>query len=220
MIALYSALALVAAQAAQGDVPPPSIPTSPPTPQEAKGKVVACGLPDTRVSIQFDGTLQEDVVWISQTGSPFSESTLTCLARASVATSYYVFFRDTSVQRPYDIIYNRISNQAGIVSAREWLRARNLLDTLPEPVKGEPAAKYAQAVEVFCGVKPGSLLMALDDYTITFTKSGLGYPTANGIKGAAANEAQFECVMNATSAGNLEAHGLFFGLIGNAAKAQ
>jgi hypothetical protein len=164
--------------------------------------------------------LQEDVVWISQTGSPFPEATLTCLARASIATSYYIYFRDTSVQQPYGIIYNRISNQAGVASAREWLRTRNLLDTLPQPVKGEPAAKYAQAVEVFCGVKPGSLLVASDDHMITFTKSGLGHPTANGIKGAAANEAQFDCVMNATSAGDLEAHGLFFGLIGNAAEAQ
>ena len=189
-------------------------------PQEAKGKVVSCGLPETRVSVQFDGTLQEDVIWISRTGSPFSESTLTCLARASVATSFYIYFRDTSVRRQYDIIYNRISNQAGVASAREWLRKRNLLDTLPEPDKGAPAARYAEAIEVFCGVKPGSLLVASDDHTIAFTKSGLGHPTANGIEGAAANEAQFECVMNATSAGNLEAHGLFFGFIGNAAKAQ
>ncbi|MBA2935299.1 hypothetical protein HZF05_14520 [Sphingomonas sp. CGMCC 1.13654] len=190
------------------------------TPQEAKGKIVACGLPDARVSVQFDGTLQEDVVWIAQLGPLISGSTLTCLARASVATSYYIYFRDASVQRPYDIIYNRISNEAGVANAKEWLRARNLLDTLPEPVKGEPLAKYAQAVEVFCGVKPGSLLVATDDRTITFTKSGLGRPTANGIEGAAANEAQFECVMNVTSAANLEANGLFFGFIGNAAKAQ
>jgi hypothetical protein len=142
------------------------------------------------------------------------------LARASVATSYYIYFRDQSVQRPYGIIYNSISIQAGVASAREWLRTRNLLDTLPEPVKGEPPAIYAQAVEVFCGIKLGSLLVALDDHMITFTKNALGHPTTNGIEGAAANEVQFECVMNATSAGHLEAHGLFFGLIGNAAKAQ
>jgi len=220
MIGLYSALALAAAPTDQTAVPPPPIPTSLPTPQEAKSKVVACGLADNRIAVQFDETLQEDVVWISQAGSPFSEATLTCLARTSVATSYYIYFRDTSVQRPYDIIYNRISNQAGVASAREWLRTRNLLDTLPEPVKGEPAAKYAEAVEKFCGVKPGSLLVASDDHMITFTKSGLGHLTANGIEGAAANEAQFACVMNATSAGDLEAQGLFFGFIGNAAKSQ
>lgn len=220
MIALYSALALAAAPAEQMDAPPPSIPTALPTPQDAKGKVVACGLPDTRVSVQFDGTLQEDVVWISRTGSPISQSTLTCLARASAATSYYIYFRDPSVQRPYDVIYSRIGDQAGVASAREWLRTRGLLDKLPEPVEGEPAAKYAQAVEAFCGVKPGSLLVASDDHAITFTKGGLSHLAADGIEAAAANETQFECVINATSAADLKAHGLFFGFTGNAAKVQ
>lgn len=220
MIALFIALAVATAPTEQGSYRPPSIPKSLPTPQEAKTKIVACGLPDARVSVQFDGTLQEDVVWIALAGSPISESTLTCLARASVATSYYIYFRDAAVQRTYDIIYNRISSQAGVASAKEWLRARNLLDTLPEPVKGEPLAKYAQAVEGFCGIKPGSLLVAADEHMITFTESGLGRPTANGIEGAAANETQFECVMKAISAADVESRGLFFGFIGNARKTQ
>lgn len=88
---------------------------------------------------------------------------------------------------------------------------------MPHPIKGEPLSNYAEAVEAFCGIEKGALLVARDEHMMTFIKDGLGKLTAHGLERGAATNDQFECVMNATSAVDLDSYGIFFGIIGNEA---
>lgn len=187
------------------------------SPDEARRVIISCGLPDQRVSVSYEQDMQEDVIWIASDQASLSDSMLTCLARASLKTIYYVYFRDEEEQKRYWSVYLKIGNEVEVAKAKNWLRERNLLAAMPLPNKGKPLADYAKAIEVFCGVRPGSLLVARTDEMITFAEGGLGRITSNGIEGAAATTEQFECVMKVTSAADLCSHGIFFGFIGNAA---
>lgn len=163
--------------------------------------------------------MQEDVVRISKGGGSVTASQLECIANASVATTHYVFFNAEAVQTRYASIYWNLVERADIANARAALRTQNRLETVPVPQAGKPLGVYAQAVETYCGVTPGTLLTALNDNMLTFKKDGLGRITANGIEPGAASDLQFQCIMNATTAAQLKSHGIFFGFIGNAAQA-
>ncbi len=130
-----------------------------------------------------------------------------------------MLFSDEGTGQRYESIYSRLSAAAGLAHARDWLRARDLLTTLPLPQPGKPLSGYAQALEDFCGVPKRSLLVALNDHEMTFAPEALGKVTANGLeKGAVSNE-QFECIMNSMTAAELDKHGLSLGFIGNEALA-
>lgn len=187
------------------------------SPDEARRAIIGCRLPEQRVSVSYEEDMQEDVVWIASDKDALSDSTLTCLARASLRTINYVFFRDKAVQTRYDSIYDEFGNDLETAEARDWLRRRNQLAAVPLPKKQAPLANYTKAVEAFCGVRPGSLLVARTDEIITFAEGGLGRITSNGIEGAAATTGQYECIRKVMSASDLESHGIFFGFIGNVA---
>jgi len=190
-------------------VPPAHLPSR----AEAQSAVVRCGLPAKSVSVLFDRGMDEDVIWVSRPSGALTGPALRCIARASLKTTYYVYFRDHALQARYDKLYFGLENAADVARGRDWLRAHNHLVGLPLPRKGAPLSNYAQAVEAFCGVKQGTLLAATDEHFITFTKEGLGQITQHGLEHAAANEAQFECVMSATSAADLKSRGIGFGLV-------
>jgi hypothetical protein len=175
-----------------------------------KAEVVACGLPAGSVDVRFEDDMQEDVVWVA---GRLTSSQITCVAKASITADYYVFFRDEGEQRVYDPIYHQLSNAAEVANARDWLRARHLLATLPTPEAGKPLSEYTASVEEFCGVKRGALLVAFDEHTITYNREGLGRMTPVGIVDRAADDAQFDCILNVTSAVDLPSHGIVFGFV-------
>ncbi|WP_404712171.1 hypothetical protein [Sphingomonas sp. MMS24-J13] len=185
-------------------------------PDQARQVVVGCGLPDQHVSVAYEQDMQEDVIWIARDQSPLPEHTLACVARASLQTIYYVYFRDAAEQSRYGSIYSKIENEVEVREARKWLSERGRLSAIPLPEK-DRLANYVKAVEIFCGVKEGALLVARDNEFITFTHGGLGRITSNGIEGAAATNEQYECVTRVMSAADLRSRGIFFGFIGNAA---
>lgn len=161
--------------------------------------------------------MQEDVVWIAQGGKPLSGATLACVARASLTTIYYVYFREQAVQQRYLGIYGEISDEVEVTNARSWLRDRKLLATAPVPIAGKPLADFAAAVESFCGVTPRALLVARDEHMITFAQNGFGRITEEGVKGTAATTSQFECVMQVMASADLKSRQIFFGFVGNEA---
>jgi hypothetical protein len=175
-----------------------------------KAAMLACGLPAGGVDVRFEDDMQEDVVWVARR---LTQSQMTCVAKASITTDYFVFFRDASEQRVYDPIYQKLSNEAEVANARDWLRARHLLAAVPTPEAGKPLSDYTASVEEFCGVKRGALLVAFDEHTITYTRGGLGRMTPKGIVDRAADDAQFDCILNATSAVDLTSHGIVFGFV-------
>lgn len=188
------------------------------SPYEAQQAVVHCGLPATRVRVQYETDMQEDVVWIAREPKTLASAVLDCIARASLKTSYYVYFRDNGEQMRYIQRYTKIEDETDILNARTWLKDRNLLSRMPVPTRGKPISGYAAAVEAFCGVKQGTLLVARDAYMMTPAEGGLGKLTDKGVVDAAATEAQFECVSKTIAAADLRSKGLFFGFIGNAAE--
>ena len=172
--------------------------------------MVACGIPAGSVDVRFEDDMQEDIVWVAR---HVTSSQMTCVAQASITTDYFVFFRDEAEQRVYDPIYQQLSNEAEVANARDWLRARHLLATLPTPEAGKPLSEYTASVEEFCGVKRGALLVAVDEHTITYNREGLGRMTPEGIVDRAADDAQFDCILNATSAVDLASHGIVLGFV-------
>jgi hypothetical protein len=206
--------AAVSATAVVSEAAPTSVTLTPP--DLARQVVIGCGLPEKRVSVSYERDMQEDVVWIAHGQSNLPEHMLACVARASLQTIYYVYFRDAGEQDRYWPIYAKLRNEKEVGEAREWLAERNRLSALPLSEKGR-LSDYVKAVEKFCGVLPGSLLVAQGDDFITFTEDGLGRVTNNGVEGAAASDEQFECVTRVISAGDLRAKGIGFGFLGNAA---
>ena len=201
-----------------GSAPTPPATYAFPSPHAVKTAIVACDLPDKSVHVRFEQDMQEDVVWIARDSGPLTTRQMSCVANASLQTRYYVYFRDQDVQKRYDYVYQKMSYDAEVTDARLWLRSRNLLATLPTPQTGQPLSNYTEAVEEFCGVTKGTLLVAVDDHTMTYTKDGLGRLTPNGIRDRAATDAQFDCVLNATSAADLRSHDVVFGIISSIAR--
>lgn len=214
-------IGLLVATAAAASPPPVSLPTGLPStilmsPDEARRIVLDCGLPEQSVSVSYEQDMREDVIWIASGKTSLPEPMLVCMARASLRTTYYIYFRDEQEHRRYSAVYERISRKMEVAEAREWLRQRNLLARIPLLRRSKPLADYAKAVEAFCGVRPGSLLLAQSDDLMTFAPGGLGHITAAGVEGAAATTEQFNCVMRVTSAADLRSKGIFFGFVGNA----
>lgn len=181
--------------------------------------VVKCGLSSNRVSVRYEHDIQEDVVWVAPARKPLSKAILTCIARASLDTTYYVYFRNQREQQHYWQIYGEISYETDVASARSWLRERNMISTAPIPINGKPLVDFTMAVESFCGVKPRSLLASSgDEHMITFAQGGLGVVTEEGVKNAAATDEQFKCAMNVMASADLKRRGILFGFVGRVAE--
>jgi hypothetical protein len=215
MIALLFALAVGATPPERGLFEPPIRRLL--SREEARRAMIQCGLPSDSVAVRYEPDLQEDVVWVALRKGSLVVRQLRCIASASLKTAYDVSFPDPAVQKRYDALFFQMENAADTARSRDWLRERRLLAKLPLPRKGKPLSNYTEAVEAFCGIKRGTFLVARDEHTVTFTKDGLGKITPRAIEHAATSEAQFECVMAATSAADLMSRGIFFGIAGNAA---
>jgi hypothetical protein len=179
----------------------PPLPPSLPTPAEATARVVACGLPAKAVRIEDAAELQEAIVRVAPIG-PVSDDTLRCVARASLASFHYVFFED-ALQPHYWSVYWALEQEASLVTARQWLAERGLLDTLPRPESGGDLAAYARRLEAFCGLKSGSMLDALGQDLVIMPKSLDPPPPDEG----------FTCLTNAS-----QVAGVSMGFIGNEAE--
>jgi len=187
-----------------------------PSPADVRSEMIACGFSKKTVSVQFERAMDEDVVWIAEGYEPLTADNLHCAAHVSLKTMYDIYFRNDAQQKRYNQIYWRLADEAEVREAREWLRERNLLASLPLPGKGKPLSSYAEAVENFCGVKKRTLLTVVDEHMITFAQDGLGKLTASGVQGTAVNDAQFTCVLETIWAADLNSRQITFGLIGNA----
>lgn len=214
-------LSLLCVSPAAAQMVPPALQSSRPmlpSRTEAKRAVVRCGLSINRVSVRYEPDMQEDVVWVAADRKQLSESILKCVARASLTTTYFVYFRDRGEQQHYWRIYGEINDEAELASARSWLRQRNLISTAPIPIMGKPLADFTMAVESFCGVKPRSLLdPGGDERMITFAQGGLDLMADRGAKNAAVAAEQFKCVMSVMASAELKRRGIFFGFTGNTA---
>lgn len=191
--------------------PPSGNINSLPSGTEAKQAIIQCGVDTQKVTAAFERELQEDVIWIDGR-TQFSDHMLACVARASMKTLHYVYFRNQVTNARYQKTYWRLSTVADVENARLWLSNRGLLSKLPVPQPSELAPEYAAQLETFCGLDRGALLVAFNEHTITFDPEKLGKRTAT--------DDQVLCIINAGAAADLPSHDLFFGFIGNAAYSE
>ena len=85
-----------------------------------------------------------------------------------------------------------------------------ILEKLPDFSVGTPPDKIVRGIEEFCSIEPGKALSLYSPTSITFRPDFLKIPASP----------EFECLLRAMTAIDLEKHGLEFVIIGNEAVAQ
>jgi len=195
---LGSAINLIAAALA-GSAPanPLDLPLELVKPEVAVAQVAACGMKDVRS--KFEDTLQEDVIQVADTSA--SEEQLICVARASLASRYYVLF-PLPLERGYQALYQRLSNEKDKTDAEAWLEKRGLLSRLPiyAPDNSDETA-FVRDLEAMCGPNATGAIK---------TMHGMGTFESKAISSGNLNEETFWCLINGAAAS-----GYPFGFIGN-----
>lgn len=149
MLAAFLSLAL-AAQAGS----PQEIPVSA-TPRVVLARVAACGVKRGDAQIRVDDMLQEAVVDI-RPAAALSDTQLTCLARASAETYWFLIF-DAATQARFEPLYSRASEAAGLARAQAWVAAHGLASRVPRYDAGRvDRAATVRRIEVLCGAPSGS----------------------------------------------------------------
>lgn len=91
--------------------------------------------------------------------------------------------------------------------AEEKLRSAGKLDMLPRYSAERPLAEYLNALEIFCGLTPGSAFEVIAADSFTYKRDFLTLPV----------KPEAECLTDAWMASGLEEHGVRLVIIGNAA---
>jgi hypothetical protein len=119
-------------------------------PEVAAQRLEGCGF--SQVKPRFDEELQEEVLAVLDVADPTDEQ-LTCAAKVSLSSIYYLSMPDDFQQR-YESIYWQLEKEHGKAiarkSGREWLSQHGLLARLPRYKKGEDEA-FATKLEQLCG---------------------------------------------------------------------
>jgi len=180
------------------DLPPPSnVPVI-----EA---VVSCGVAHSGVSLRYEELFQSDVLSIAASGGA-TDKMFECIRSATWARAM-VEFDDASLGERYRAYDNA---QAGVLMKRmaeEKLRSAGKLDLLPRYSAERPLQEYLNALEAFCGLKPGSALEVIGDDSFTYKRDFLSFPV----------KPEAGCLTDAWMASGLEEHGIRLVIIGNAA---
>ncbi|WP_420144590.1 hypothetical protein [Sphingobium sp.] len=166
-------------------------------PEVAVAQVAACGMKNVRSKL--DDTLQEDVIEVGDVSA--SEEQLRCVARASLVSSYYVVF-PLSVERGYQTVYQRMSNEKDKADAKAWLEKRGLLSRLPtyDPKHSDEVA-FVRELEAMCGPNATGTIK---------TMHGMGTFEGDAVSSGKLNDGTFWCLINGAAAS-----GYPFGFIGN-----
>ncbi|MCI4589951.1 hypothetical protein MOK15_07580 [Sphingobium sp. BYY-5] len=177
---------------------PLDIPVELVKPEVAVAQVAACGVKSVR--LKFDDTLQEDVIEVEYMTSA-SEEQLRCVAHASLASHYYVVF-PSSIERAYQALYRRLSNEQDRTVAKAWLEKRGLLSRLPvyDPQHLDEAA-FVRELEAMCGPKAIGTVKVMH---------GMGTFEGTAISSGKLDDETFWCLVNGAAAS-----GYPFGFIGN-----
>ena len=163
------------------------------------------------VQITYAEDLQSELIVVKT--NAVTDEQIRCLATVERASPYpVVLFEDETVGARSSVL----QRQEERAVAREWLNQRGRLADLPsyDPNR-ESLSTYAQRLEAFCGIEPGTILTVHDLGVLTFKQewieAGLHQPVLTG------DDEKFQCLLKAVSASNLEEHGVGFGFVGTEA---
>ncbi len=127
--------------------------------REIRKRMVACGIPNDRLTLWRDAELRQDYVAIAE-GAPPSDLQLKCAASLMWRTRYMADFRDEVVAKRF---LSKLTNgdpaygSGAVATARRWLGEKGLLNKLPDFASLAGTGQVARALETFCGVAAGAL---------------------------------------------------------------
>lgn len=180
------------------DLPPPSnVPII-----EA---VVSCGVSRSGLSLHHEDLYQSDVLSIAASARA-TDKMFECIRAATWARAM-VEFEDASLGDRYRSYDNAQAGSLMRRMAEEKLRDAGKLDKSPRYAVERPLGEYLNALEAFCGLKPGSAFEAIGDKSFTYKRDFLSFPV----------KPEAGCLTDAWMASGLEEHGIRLVYIGNAA---
>jgi hypothetical protein len=181
----------------------------PPTYEQTIEAIVNCDIPRANVKIAYKEILQSDEITITDLGE-VNERKLQCL-RAAVQPFYILIISSRAQQSAYYDFSRREDRPAERKEAREWLRARQLLDHVPSLDGSQTVEEFTRAIEVACALKPGSALKSFGASSLTLQPSFW-----EGRSFEAFSE-KLACIMNMFAASDAYEKGVAFVFIGHEA---
>ncbi len=167
--------------------------------------VVSCGVSRSGVSLRYEALLQSDVLSIAAS-SGATDKMFECIRSATWARAM-VEFEEPEIGARYQAYDNAEAGALMKAMAQEKIRKAGKQDTFPSYSAERPLAEYLKALEVFCGLNPGSAFEVIGADSFTYKKDFLTFPTNPGAK----------CLTDAWMASGLDQHGIRLVFIGNAA---
>jgi hypothetical protein len=167
-------------------------------------------VPAIDAQITYEDLLQSEQILVKS--KSLTDEQLHCLSGLEGSSPYPIVILENAelTRRSY-----HLQHQQERVDAKEWLRARNLLASLPSyNPAAETVSQFARRLEAFCGIEPGSMLTTHELGMLTIKPEWTEQSLMSPSKG---DQDKFWCLMNAMSASNLEEQGVRFGFIGNEA---
>ena len=183
------------------DLPPP------PNYEQAIEAIVQCEIPRENVQITYQDYLQSDEIRISDIGG-VTEEKLRCLKNA-VHPFYVLTLIDQSQMSEFYSFVEIEDRPKRKAEAREWLRANNLLDRVPEFDSARGLGEFAADLEKACGFNRNSALMLFEDTSLTldpdFIRSDDFMKRGEAVI----------CLGSMIAASNADQYGISLGFIGN-----
>ncbi|HZF94795.1 MAG TPA: hypothetical protein VEZ20_07965 [Allosphingosinicella sp.] len=177
----------------------------------AAGRLGECGIGRRQIRTAYEADLQDYSITIRGSAAGFSDAVLSCIAEAQTRAALFTRFADPEAQARYDAFAEAAAGRQALSLGRAWLGERGRLGDLPvyDAQRQTPAA-FAEAIETFCGVAPGSFFRVEEDMLTVGSPERI----------AALQDEQFGCLVHAMLASDVSRHGISFGFIGNEAAAE
>ncbi|EJL25781.1 hypothetical protein [Novosphingobium sp. AP12] len=176
--------------------------------------LVNCGLDRRGFFVTHEEDVDDDFVRIGER-TAVSPEQFACIRKAAEGT--ILWFDDRATGDAYGAYVDSQMRPEMSRKAREELAQQGRLAALPEISRYASAADFAQALEGFCGVRPGQVLIrhGADAWEIKPALDAKGHVVDSGIE-------QMGCIFNALTAQTEDPsrYGFNFGFIGNEALAE
>jgi hypothetical protein len=173
--------------------------------------LVDCGLDRGGFSVTHERDIQDDFIRIGE-HTVVSPGQFACIRTAAAGT--ILWFDDRATSEAYSAYVESQVRAEISRSAREELAKQGRLAALPEIARHASPADFAQAVEGFCKVRAGQILIrhGVDAWEIRPQLDAKGHVDDSAIE-------KIGCIFNALMAQteDLSRYGFNFGFIGNEA---
>ncbi|MGP1353323.1 MAG: hypothetical protein ACTS1Z_08365 [Parasphingopyxis sp.] len=170
-----------------------------------------CGLPADKVQIRYDDFLGLDTVTIGTLDEVPDEEFSMCVHEATTLSGYDVQFADTGQSSAFNGYVAEAIMQDVQRDSADWLRDRQLLESMPVFDPDIGLQTFAADAEQHCGLEQGAILRVLNATSYTLN---IGY-FALLTEITDESHHHLSCVMSVMSVNRLDQHNISLGFIGN-----